>query len=80
MLEENWVKKRIAGSTDVFAGGFAFSSNAHLPTLRMNINGQFVTALLDSGCSRSIVSPFLVPKGKLNEGRDTVTMMNGESV
>lgn len=62
------------------AGGFPFSSKAHLPTLEVKINGRLATALLDSGCSRSIVSPYFVSKGELNRGTEEITMMNGDSV
>lgn len=62
------------------AGGYP-SWSAQLPTLKISVRGHGFVALLDSGCSRSIVSPSLARLGvELKSTNQRIVMMNGESV
>ena len=45
----------------------------------MFVFGESVNALLDSSCTRSIVSPAIVKNQKLTEAEQSVMMMNGDS-
>lgn len=80
-MPEEGSKKRIAGSSTTCAGGFPPLSKARLPTVRVTFDGQTTTALLDSGCSQTVISRRLIPSGKLGRnGQYSIMMMNGESV
>lgn len=81
MPQEECFKKRVAGTAAFCASGFPASCKAQLPIIQVKVNGQCATALVDSGCSQSIVSRKFLP-GKLDRGRQArkIVMMNGESV
>lgn len=73
-------KKRIKGATLCCAGGYP-NWSAQLPTLKITVSGIDCCALLDSGCSRSVISPSLAKfGGEFKPTRQRVIMMNGESV
>jgi transposase InsO family protein/ribonuclease HI len=60
------------------ASGFPFYSAQ--PTIKVRVNGRTATALVDSGCSRSIVSPWLVRSQELLRTSEQIIMMNGEQI
>ena len=56
-------------------------SGAMLPSLRLTVNGRPSTGLLDTGCSRSIISSKLIAgTGELAPCKQRIVMMNGEMV
>jgi ribonuclease HI len=62
------------------AGGYP-NWSTQLPTLKTSVSGHEYVALLDSGCTRSIVSPGVAKFGeKQKTTRQRIVMMNGESV
>ena len=61
------------------AGGFPVDY-AQLPKLLVNANGRQLSALLDSGCTRSIIRPSVVSGMRLESCRNKVVMMNGIQV
>ena len=73
-------KKRVRGGQSFCAGGFPSSLNAQLPSIKVTINGRTANALLDTGCSKSIVAERFAPKDQRRPLHQGITMMNGEKV
>ena len=61
------------------ASGFP-GFEAQLPTLWMEVEGQHARALIDSGCSKTIVTNRLVRHRRREGNIDSVVMMNGGMV
>lgn len=78
MHSEDGAKKRVIGSANCCAGGFRGDS-AQLPTLQAVVNGKQARALLDSGCSTSIISKRIVQNCDLRHSKRQITMMNGKT-
>ena len=72
-------KKRVRGGCFSCDGSLPLCG-AKLPSLRVSINDRPSIALLDTGCSRSIISKSLAREGELIPLRQGVIMMNGEMV
>ena len=59
------------------ASGF-LNNVAHLPVISVIVDGCSAKALVDTGCSRSIVSRRVVRHSKLSSVNEPVVMMNGD--
>ena len=75
-LNQLHAKKRLRDS--VCANGFP-SYNARLPNVVVLFDGRKIKALVDTGCSRSIVSTAVVASSKKVVVNQHVMMMNGQS-
>ena len=79
LAEENSAsKKRIREAETCCASGLPHYQ-ARLPTLRVVVNGKVATALVDSGCSRSIVSDRFVQSTGIctSPTKESIMMMSG---
>lgn len=72
-------KKRLEGATHCCASGSPLSS-MHLPVIKCIVDNKLVNVLIDSGCSRSIISRKIVAGKQLSEIRERVITMNGDEV
>jgi ribonuclease HI len=75
--EEDFGKKRIREANNCCASGFP-SNWAQLPTVDVTVADKSVRALLDTGCSRSIISRSFACFGAKRRVSESVVMMNGE--
>jgi hypothetical protein len=53
---------------------------AQPPVLQVKVNGQQISALLDTGCTCSILDVSVIETSHLKTQSHVVTMMNGETV
>jgi hypothetical protein len=72
-------KKRVRKAAECCAGGFPLQK-AQLPVLSVKVNGRQVSALLDTGCSCSILDPSVLGTTQLGGPSHLVSMMNGKTV
>ena len=72
-------KKRVRKAAECCAGGFPLRK-AQLPVLSGKVNGRQVSALLDTGCSCSILDPSALGTTQLGGPSHLVSMMNGKTV
>ncbi len=72
-------KKRLGGKNNVCAGFLPKSQFLRMPEVIVNVSNMSVRALMDSGCSRSIISLKLARSlnCKLLSCNEPVTLMNG---
>ena len=73
------VKKRVGKAVQCCASGFP-ECQAQLPTTNIAVKGKIVTALVDTGCTRSIISSELVRADNLRRGSERIVTMNGSIV
>jgi len=66
-------------ATNYCASGFPANA-AQLPTVWVVVQGRRARALVDTGCSRSIVAKWLVGNREVQKVKEVVTMMNGAQV
>ncbi len=76
---ENRAKKRVGETANVCASGLP-QMPALLPVVDAVVGGRKVTALIDTGCSRSIISGWLAKSvgPDLLLVKESVVMMNGD--
>jgi len=69
-------KKRLGEGATLCAGAF-LATSAQLPTVRLQIGGTRVAAILDTGCTKSIIAASLAHLGRTAAARETVVLLNG---
>lgn len=72
-------KKRVREDT-YCAGACLPIYGAQLPTIKVNLSGLTVTAMIDSGCSKSIINQVIVNHAKWMPRNSTILMANGDSM
>ena len=77
-LAEQEFKKRLREAACLCASGFPQKSKS--PTLCVWVNGKKIKALLDTGCSKSILNYEIANVGKVGPAKERVIMMNGNSI
>ena len=71
--------KRSSGSR-CCAGGGPGHGDARIMIIPVTMGGREVRAIIDTGCSTTIVAETLVPKSELIQVKETVQMMDGSLV
>ena len=77
--KKNGSKKRVRGAANYCAGGFP-ECVAQLPTVWVVVAGLKLKALLDSGCSKTIVSQKVLGKVNTRPVSERVVTMSGAVV